>query len=130
MRAPDLQLRLPGGTGSNIWDPKAGHFLPDRIPAVTPARAYAKYRGFMPFIDDLPTGTLSAAHFVQGLGGTARRVVWDLNVFVFNASEACGQIESARPYLYSHHSTAAIPACVCSHPKSTECTSILKKFLP
>jgi hypothetical protein len=92
-RRPFLIIRRPGGTGSNIWDPRAGHFLPDRIPAGTPPGAYAKYLGFVPFINDLPRGTLSAANFVQGLGGTARRVVWDLNVFVFNATEACDQIQ-------------------------------------
>jgi hypothetical protein len=46
----------------------------------------------VPFINDLPKGLLSAANFVQGLGGAAKRIVWDLNVFVFNATEACDQI--------------------------------------
>ena len=46
----------------------------------------------MPFINDLPTGTMSAASFLEGLGGRAKKVIWDLNVFTFNTTEACDQI--------------------------------------
>jgi hypothetical protein len=79
-----------GGTGSNIWDARTGHFLP--IPETPGRDAYHKYRGFVPFINDLPIGTMSAASFLVGLGGRAKKVIWDLNVFTFNTTEACDQI--------------------------------------
>jgi hypothetical protein len=51
-----------------------------------------RYAGFAPFINDLAPGTLSAAHFVAGLGGRAKKIIWDLDVFLYNATEACDQI--------------------------------------
>ena len=87
---PGTFVAHSGGTGSNIWDPRTGHFLP--IPETPGRDAYHKYRGFVPFINDLPTGTMSAASFLEGLGGRAKKVIWDLNVFTFNTTEACDQI--------------------------------------
>ena len=40
----------------------------------------------------MPEGTFSARAFLLGLGGEAKRVLWDLNVFTLNASEACAQV--------------------------------------
>lgn len=71
-----------------MWDPQAGHYLPP--PAV--ASGYHKWQTFYPFINDFPSGTFSAASFIAGLGGIAKTIIWDLNVYTFNSSQACEQI--------------------------------------
>ena len=82
-------LRYPGGTGSNIWNPRTGKYLP--LPAGH-SGGYDKWQEFYPLINDFPDGTFSAENFVGGLGGIAKTQIWDLNVFTFNATQACDQI--------------------------------------
>ena len=82
-------LRYPGGTGSNIWDYEAGHYLP--VPAGH-SGGYDKWQSFYPLINDFPYGTFSAESFVRGLGGLANTTIWDLNVFTYNTTQACAQI--------------------------------------
>eukprot|EP01079_Euglenida_sp_SAG-EU17-18_P001055 gene1055-2632_t len=63
-------LRYPGGTMSNIWDMEAGRYTPKEAWQDQPG-----YSEFGPFADDLPT-----------------QVIWDLNVYSLNSSEACDRI--------------------------------------
>jgi hypothetical protein len=81
-------LRYPGGTNSNIWDTKTGQYV-SPLPS---AHGYSRYKDFAPWINGQPEGTFSGAEFLNGLGGKAKRVLWDLNVFSLNATEACDQI--------------------------------------
>jgi len=88
-------LRYPSGTGSNIWDMRKGRYIPLSESTRGPVRAtrgYTKWQKFYPWINSLPLGTFSAKSFLRGLGGKAKRTIWDLNVFLFNTSEACDQI--------------------------------------
>jgi hypothetical protein len=84
-------LRYPGGTGANIWDYRKGRYLPP--PPGAPTHVYDRWKKFYPWINDFPEGTFSAEAFLQGLGGKSKRVVWDLNVYVYNTTEACDQIK-------------------------------------
>ena len=81
-------LRYPGGTNSNIWDTISGRFV-HPIPS---AKGYSRYNEFEPWIGGQPNGTFSGESFLRGLGGRAKRVLWDLNVYSLNASQACDQI--------------------------------------
>ena len=81
-------LRYPGGTGGNIWDPMRGRYLP-----APPHTGYGEWeRDISPAVNALPEGTFSAASFLQGFGGKAKRVLWNLNVYTFNQTQACAQI--------------------------------------
>ena len=81
-------LRYPGGTNSNIWDTRAGRY----VRPIPSAKGYSRYTEFEPWIGGQPAGTFSGESFLKGLGGRATRVLWDLNVYSMNASEACDQI--------------------------------------
>ena len=81
-------LRYPGGTNSNIWNTKTGRYV-SPLPTAT---GYSRYNEFSEWISWQPEGTFSGAEFLKGLGGKANRVLWDLNVFSMNATEACDQI--------------------------------------
>ena len=48
---------------------------------------------FRPWINALPEGTFSAANFLRGLGGEAKTIIWNINVYSLNATESCAQIE-------------------------------------
>ena len=81
-------LRYPGGTMANIWDPRAGRYT-----GIEKA-AYAKFAPYAELIKAAgPPGTFGAAKFLQGVGGRANATIWDLNVYSFNTSQACAQIE-------------------------------------
>lgn len=83
-------LRYPGGINANIWDPQAGRYVAPPPPI---QKSYVRYiKDDAPVLDRLPWGTYSAASYLAGVGGKPRAVLWDLNVFTFNASEACEQI--------------------------------------
>jgi hypothetical protein len=82
-------LRYPGGTGSNIWDMKKGRYLPPPTPQ---AKGYDKWTKWKPVVDSFPEGTFSASAFLQGLGGSAAKTIWCLNVYSLNASETCEQV--------------------------------------
>ena len=92
-------LRYPGGTGSNvkqqhfpdlsadpnpngsrfqIWNMTSGRFMS----APPGAHGYSAYGPIAKFDNALPDGMLGAAAYLQGLGGVAKRAVWNLNVFV------------------------------------------------
>ena len=75
---------------SNVWDPVAGRYMPDKM-----SRAgYEKYRPYAELIENAgPAGTFSAKSFLAGLGGRAQSTIWDLNVYGFNTTQACAQIE-------------------------------------
>ena len=89
-------LRYPGGTGSNIWDPRAGKYLP--LPAGHSNHSYNKWQTFYPLVNDFPDGTFSAERFLGGLGGVSKTQIWDLNVFTFNATQACDQVRQSIVY--------------------------------
>ena len=85
-------LRYPGGTMSNIWDPKVGRYV-EGCCSGSAAKGYHKFAPYAELMKRAgPAGTFSAAKFLQGVGGQANSTVWDLNVYSFNASEACAQI--------------------------------------
>jgi hypothetical protein len=85
-------LRYPGGTMSNVWDPVAGQYITDKI--VSGQGGYGKFRPYAELIESAgPAGTFSAKSFLAGLGGRAQSTIWDLNVYAFNTSQACAQIE-------------------------------------
>jgi hypothetical protein len=86
-------LRYPGGTMANIWDMREGRY-------VDPPGGWdyhgASYHGFEPFakqINAAPAGTYSASSFLRGVGSAARGVMWCVNVYSFNTSEACDQFD-------------------------------------
>ena len=82
-------LRYPGGTNSNIWDTRSGRF----VRPIPSAKGYTRYNElFAGWIDGQPAGTFSGASFLKGLGGQAKRVLWVLNVYSLNSSQACDQI--------------------------------------
>jgi hypothetical protein len=81
-------LRYPSGTGANIWDSKRGRYVP--APGGTGYTGWE--RDIAPAINGLPEGTFSAASFLAGFGGKVRRVLWNLNVYTFNATQTCDQI--------------------------------------
>ena len=83
-------LRYPGGILANIWDPQAGRYIAPPAPI---QKSYVPYlQDYAPALNRLPRGTFSAASFVAGVGGKPRAVLWSLNVFTLNVSEACEQI--------------------------------------
>ena len=83
-------LRYPGGTMSNVWDPILGRYTE----TTAAGGAYEKFAMYAKIVEDAgPPGTFSAARFMEGIGGRSRAVIWDLNVFSFNISRACAQIE-------------------------------------
>ena len=85
-------LRYPGGTMSNVWDPQRGRY--DEDSPLAQHGSYAKFRSYSDLIKAAgPAGTFSAGRFLSGIGGRAKSTIWDLNVFSFNASQACAQIE-------------------------------------
>jgi hypothetical protein len=86
-------LRYPGGTMSNIWDSRAGRYV-EGCCSANGSHSYSKFQPYAELIKDAgPVGTFGAAKFLQGVGGRARTTIWDMNVFSFNTSEACAQIE-------------------------------------
>jgi hypothetical protein len=83
-------LRYPGGTMSNVFDPIHGRYTE----TTAAGGAYKEFAMYAKIIEGAgPPGTFSAARFMEGIGGRSRAVIWDLNVFSFNTSRACAQIE-------------------------------------
>ena len=88
-------FRYPGGTLSNVWDPRTGHYV-EQSPFGQPyPRGYAKWMTWAKQVNSLfPAGALSAKTYLEpgNLGSTTKRTLWCLNVYSFNVSEACDQI--------------------------------------
>jgi hypothetical protein len=86
-------LRYPGGTMSNVWDPKAGRYV-DGCCGPNGSHSYSKFKPYADLIEAAgPPGTFSAAKFLQGVGGRAKTTIWDLNVYSFDSTQICAQIE-------------------------------------
>jgi hypothetical protein len=82
-------LRYPGGTGSNLWNLTSGHFLPPLDP-----RGYSGYKPLAKYDNALPDGLLGAATYLRGLGGVAKRAIWNLNVYTYTVNETCDAIQT------------------------------------
>jgi len=57
---------------------------------------YSKWQTWAKSVNaDYPIGTFSAAEYLTdgNLGAVSKRTLWCINVYSFNASEACAQIE-------------------------------------
>lgn len=78
-------LRYPGGTGSNIWNMTSGRFT-------MPPKGYSTYGPIAKYDGALPDGLLGAAAYLRGLGGVAKRAVWNLNVYSYTVNETCDEI--------------------------------------
>ena len=78
-------LRYPGGTGSNIWNMTSGRFI--MLP-----KGYSTYGPIAKYDGTLPDGLLGAAAYLRGLGGVAKRAVWNLNVYSYTVNETCDEI--------------------------------------
>ena len=88
-------LRYPGGTLSNIWDPRTGHYVEKSPFKGGYPDGYSKWLSWAKDVNQkFPTGALSAARYLEdgNLGSVTKRTLWCLNVYSFNASEACDQI--------------------------------------
>ena len=107
-------LRYPGGTNSNIWNTKTGEFV-SPLPAAT---RYSRYKDFAPWISGQPEGTFSGAEFLKGLGGKAKRVLWDLNDGMQATFIGMGAEFGGSPALVATASGASATGLVCDSKRS------------
>lgn len=86
-------LRYPGGTMSNVWDPREGRYVKGCCDS-NARHAYSKFKPYADLIEAAgPPGTFSAEKFLEGVGGHAKTTIWDLNVYTFDTAQICAQIE-------------------------------------
>ena len=57
------------------------------------AHGYSAYGPIAKFDNALPDGLLGAAAYLQGLGGVAKRAVWNLNVLTYTVNDTCDAIQ-------------------------------------
>ena len=67
----------------------SGHFMS----APPGAHGYSAYGPIAKFDNALPDGLLGAAAYLQGLGGVAKRAVWNLNVLTYTVNDTCDAIQ-------------------------------------
>ena len=72
-------FRYPGGTLSNVWDPRTGHYV-EQSPFGQPyPGGYAKWMTWAKQVNSLfPAGALSAKTYLESgnLGSTTKRTLW------------------------------------------------------